>query len=237
MSSARIDEVADGIFRVHTALPPDIVPGGFSFNQYLVLDDDPLLFHTGSRSLFESVRAAIERVIPATRLRHIAFSHWEQDECGALNSFLAVAPDSAPVCSAVNSMINGDGMDRPARALRDGEVVSLGKHQLRWLATPHLPHGWESGLFYDETTKTLLCGDLFTQPGSGDAPLVESDILEPSEGLRKRLDYFSHGRDQHQQLERLAELSPTVLACMHGHAWAGDGASLLRELSSRLRAG
>ena len=234
MHTTRIDEIADGIYRIHTALPPEVVPGGFSFNQYLILDDEPLLFHTGSRSLFEGVRAAVERVTPVAALGHLAFSHWEQDECGALNALLAIAPHSVPLCSSVNAMINGDGMDRPARVLRDGEVLSLGKRRVRWLDTPHLPHGWESGLLFEETTGTLLCGDLFTQPGTADAPVVETDILEPSEALREQLDYFAHGAGECAALERLAALSPRVLGCMHGHAFAGDGGALLRELAHRL---
>ena len=231
-ASTRIDEIADGMYRIHTPVPPELAPGGFSFNQYLVLDDQPLLFHTGSRRLFSPVAEAISRVTPLAGLRYIAFSHWEQDECGGLNNLLAAAPRSEPVCSQVNAMINSDGMDRPPRALADGEVLVLGRHRLRWLDTPHLPHGWESGLMFEETTATLLCGDLFTQPGTGDEPLVDTDILEPSEALRRGgLDYFAHGRDLPDQLERLAALGPRVLACMHGHAWTGDGAALLRALA------
>jgi flavorubredoxin len=234
--STRIDEIADGIHRIHTSVPPGVLPGGFSFNQYLIAGDEPFLFHTGSRRLFPAVRDAIARVMPPSRLRHVSFSHWEQDECGALDAFLALAPEAAPLCSSINAMINVDGMDRAPRVLQDGEVLAIGRHRIRWIDTPHLPHGWESGLVFEETTRTLLCGDLFTQPGEGDEPLVERDILGPSEALRAQgLDYFSHSRELPRQLERLAALGPRVLACMHGHAWSGDGAALLRELGRTLR--
>ncbi|HEX4597505.1 MAG TPA: MBL fold metallo-hydrolase [Burkholderiaceae bacterium] len=227
-----IDEVADGIFRIHTPVSPTVTPGGFSYNQYLVLDDEPLLFHTGMRRSFDEVASAIARVVPLARLRHLAFSHWEQDECGALDGFLARAPHAVPICSRINVMINRDGISRTPRAMEDGEPLVLGKHRVRWFETPHLPHGWESGLLLEETTGTFFCGDLFSQPGTCDKPLVESDIFGPSEALRAKLDYFAHGRDQRAQIERLAASSPQVLACMHGHAWAGDGAALLRELAA-----
>lgn len=234
-STTRVDEIADGIHRIHTAVFPPGLPGGFSFNQYLIADDEPLLFHTGSRAMFGLVREAIGRVVPVDRLKHVSFSHWEQDECGALNELLALAPRAAPLCSGINAMINGDGMDRAPRVARDGEVIELGRHRVRWIDTPHLPHGWESGLLFEETTRTLFCGDLFTQPGEGDAAVVESDILGPSEALRSGgLDYFAHGRDVPAQIERLAKLGPRVMACMHGHAWSGDGAKLLRELGRLL---
>jgi flavorubredoxin len=230
-----IDAIGSGIYRIHTIVSPPSLPGGFSFNQYLVVDDEPLLFHTGSRLLFPHVKEALARVLPPSKLRYVAFSHWEQDECGALNSFLEVAPSAVPLCSAINAMVNGDGMDRPPRVMADGELLALGKHRVRWFDTPHVPHGWESGLLFEETEQTLFCGDLFTQPGSCEAPIVESDILGPSEELRRGLDYFAHGRDLSQQLERLAASGPRVLACMHGHAWRGDGAKLLRTLAQTLR--
>jgi len=233
-SATRVDEIADGIHRIHTSVPIEGMPDGFSFNQYLIAGDEPLLFHTGPRSLFPAVRDALSRVIPPASLRYVSFSHWEQDECGSLNAFLAIAPRAVPLCSGVNAMINGDGMDRAPRTARDGEVLSIGKHRVRWIDTPHLPHGWESGLLFEETTRTLLCGDLFTQPGAGDEPLVESDILAPSEAMRAGLDYYSHGPDSIRKIEVLAACEPRVLACMHGHAWTGDGSALLRGLGRAL---
>jgi flavorubredoxin len=232
----RIDEIAPHIYRIGTPVP---LPDGsaFNFNQYLVLDDEPLLFHTGLRGLFAGVSAAIERVMPVRRLRYCAFSHFEADECGALNQFLAAAPDAVPVCSQIGAMVSvNDIADRAPRALADGEALETGSHRLVWIDVPHLPHGWDSGLIMDASTQTLFCGDLFTQGGRGEVPVTEADILGPSEAFRAPLDYFSHGPDTSAHLERLARLEPTTLACMHGSAWRGNGAALLRELATRVAA-
>jgi flavorubredoxin len=232
-SGTRIDEIAEGIYRIST--PVTVVPGGFSFNQYLIVDEEPLLFHTGLRKTFPLVREAIAAVMPVERLRHVSFSHYEADECGALNDFLGVAPEAAPLCGSIAAMVSiGDVADRAPRALEDGELVSLGIHKLRWLATPHLPHAWECGFLMEETTRTLLCGDLFTQGGATHPAVTEADILEPSEAFRGQLDYFSHTKDARAMIERLAALAPQTLACMHGPAWRGNGAGLLRALGSRL---
>jgi flavorubredoxin len=234
-SGTGIDEIADGIYRIST--PVSVVPGGFSFNQYLILDEEPLLFHTGLRHTFPVVVEAIAAVMPVQRLRHISFSHYEADECGALNEFLAAAPNAAPLCGKIGALVSiGDMADRAPRALEDGELVSLGAHKVRWLATPHLPHGWECGYLMEETTRTLLCGDLFTQGGAEHAAVTESDILEPSEGFRAHMDYYSHTKNAGPMIERLAGLQPTTLACMHGAAWRGDGGALLRALGTRLQA-
>jgi flavorubredoxin len=232
-SGTSIDEIAEGIFRIST--PVAAVPGGFTFNQYLVVDDRPLLFHTGLRRLFSLVRQAVDAVMPVERLRYVSFSHYEADECGALNDFLAVAPQAVPLCGKLAAMVSiGDMADRPPQALEDGEAVSLGSHTVRWFATPHLPHAWECGHLMEESTRTLFCGDLFTQPGASHPPLTESDILEPSEAFRHQLDYYAHSRDGGPMLERLAATGPTTLACMHGSSWRGDGGGLLRELERRL---
>ena len=173
-SGTHIHEVAHGLFRIST--PVQIPGGGFTFNQFLIIDQDPLLYHTGPRKLFPLVKEAVETVIPATKLRYIAFSHFEADECGSLNEWLAVAPESVPLCGAIAAMVSVDDVaDRPARALQDGEVVSLGKHSVKWLETPHLPHAWECGHLMEQSTRTLLCGDLFTQPGDSLPPVTESD--------------------------------------------------------------
>jgi flavorubredoxin len=232
-SGTRIDEVAAGLYRIST--PVSALPGGFTFNQYLIDDEAPLLFHTGPRQLFPLVREAVASVMPVERLRHVGFSHTEADECGSMNEWLAVAPQAAPLCGAIAKMVSTDDMsDRPARALADGEELSLGSRSVRWLDAPHLPHGWDCGFLFDVKTRTLLCGDLFTQPGADHEPLTEGDILGPSEAMREQLDYFSHGRDTARLLDKLATTEPTTLACMHGAAWSGDGASLLRELGRRL---
>lgn len=233
-SGTTIDEIANGIYRISTPVPPSVVPGGFSFNQYVIMDDHPMLFHTGPKSMFPLVREAIARVTPVENLRYIGFSHYEQDECGSLNLFLAAASEAQPVCSKVNAMINGDGMDRPATALADGEVLSLGKRSIRWFDTPHLPHAWECGYILENTTKTLFCGDLFTQGGHSNPPITESDILGPSEAFRKMMDYFSHTKNVKQLIEHLAMTQPTILACMHGSAWKGDGHKLLHALGESL---
>ncbi len=234
-SATRIDEIAEGIFRIHTPIPPSTIPGGFSFNQYLLLDDEPLLFHTGLRKLFPLVREAVASVIAPERLRHVAFSHYEADECGALNEWLATAPEASPLCGRIAAMVSvNDVADRPARPLNDGEEVRLGRHVVRWLDTPHLPHAWECGFLFESTTKTLLCGDLFTQGGADHKPITEADILGPSEAMRRELDYFSHTRHARVLLEKLAGTGPSTLACMHGSAWKGDGAALLSALADEL---
>ncbi|MBM4439550.1 MAG: MBL fold metallo-hydrolase [Candidatus Rokubacteria bacterium] len=234
-TTTRVDEIGDRIYRISTPVPT--VPGGFSFNRYLVVDDAPLLFHTGPRGMGPLTREAIAAVVPVARLRFVAFSHWENDESGALNELLAVAPEAVPVCSRVNAMVNGDACDRAPRALADGETLSLGSRSVRWIDAPHVPHAWECGYLFEPASRTFFCGDLFTQPGLGETPLTEGDILGPSEKLRGSLDYYAHARDTRAQLERLAkELPATTLACMHGSAWRGDGAALLRALAERVTA-
>jgi flavorubredoxin len=232
-----IDEIADGIYRVHTPLQ---LPDGnaFSFNQYLVLDDEPLLFHTGPRALFALVSQAVCAVMPLQRLRWVGLSHYEADECGSMNEFLAAAPQAQPVCSRIAAMVSvSDMADRAPRALADGETLVTGRHALQWLDTPHVPHGWDCGLMMDSSTGTFLCGDLFTQPGHGEAPLTRSDILGPSEAFRQPMDYYAHAPQTQATLLRLAALKPGTLACMHGHAWQGDGGALLRHLAESVGSG
>jgi flavorubredoxin len=233
-SGTNVHEIAEGIYRINT---PVQIPGagGFSFNQILIDDEEPLLFHTGPRKMFPLVREAVTHLMPLKRLRHIAFSHVEADECGALNEWLAAAPNAAPLCGRVAALVSiSDMADRPPRALADDEVLSLGKGRVRWLDTPHLPHGWECGYLFEERSKTLLCGDLFTQGGAETPALTEGDILGPSEEFRHAMDYFSHSKNAPQLIERLAALAPKTLACMHGSAWRGDGAALLRALGASL---
>lgn len=232
-SGSNVHEVADGIYRIST--PVAIPGGGFSFNQYLIVDDEPLLFHTGPRRMFPLVLEAVASVLPPQRLRHIAFSHVEADECGSLNEWLAAAPQSAPLCGSIAALVSIEDLaDRPPRALADGELVSLGQHSVRWLDAPHLPHAWECGFLMEERTGTLLCGDLFTQGGANNPAITEADILGPSEAFRLQMDYFSHTKNARRMLERLAATAPTTLACMHGSAWRGDGAGLLRALANAL---
>lgn len=234
-SGTNVNEIADGIYRINTPVLIEGGPGGFSFNQYLIVDDEPLLFHTGPRKMFPLVREAVASILPVDRLQHIAFSHVEADECGSLNEWLAAAPHSSPMCGSVAALVSiSDLADRPPRALADGETVSLGKHSVRWFDTPHLPHAWECGYLMEDSTRTLLCGDLFTQGGADLPPITESDILGPSEAFRREMDYFSHTKNTRAMLERLASTEPTTLACMHGSAWRGDGGKLLRALADAL---
>jgi flavorubredoxin len=232
-SGTRIDEVADGIYRICT--PMDVIPGGFTFNSYLIADDEPVLFHAGFRRLYSLTAEAIGKVMPVQRLRWIGGSHFEADEYGAMNEFLAAAPGAAPFSSEIGALTSiSDFTGRETRGLRDGEVFSIGGRRLRWLYTPHVPHGWDCGILFDESTETLLCGDLFTQPGSEAPPVTEQEVLTSSEAMRGMLDYYAHAHDTTAVLQRLAGLSPRLLACQHGSAYRGDCAALLRELAARL---
>lgn len=234
-SGTNVHEITDGIYRINT--PVEFESGlKFSFNQYLIADDEPLLFHTGPRKMFALVREAVASVLPVESLRYISFSHVEADECGSLNEWLDAAPQSVPLCGQIASMVSvSDIADRGPRTMSDGEVLSLGSHRVRWFDTPHLPHGWEAGLLKEESTGTLMCGDLFTQGGGAELPAItETDILGPSEAFRSKMDYFSHTINARDMLERLALTSPTTMACMHGSAWQGDGEILLRALANKL---
>ena len=234
-SGPSIHEIAPDIYRISIPVPPEMIPGGFSFNQYLIVDERPLLFHTGPKKMFAMICEQIGKVLPVSKLRYIAFSHVEADECGSLADFLAAAPGACPVCSQVAAMTSiRDLVDVEPLAMADGQTLDLGQHKLVWQSTPHLPHGWECGYFFDTTTKTLFCGDLLTQPGMGEQPLVSDDILTLSEAFRHEMDYFSHTRDAPALIEKLAQLRPERLACMHGSAWSGDGAGLLRKLGRAL---
>lgn len=229
LSGTRIDEVANGIYRINT--PMDVIPGGFSFNSYLVLDDEPTLFHTGYRKLFPLTQEAISKVMPIEKLRWIGGSHFEGDEFGALNDLLTVAPNATPFGSEVGVLTNiSDYAVRDPRGLADGEEFSIGNRKLQWIYTPHIPHGWDCGVLFDASTQTLLCGDLFTQPGANLPPVTESEILTASESMRGMMDYFAHSTGTATSFQRLAALRPAMLACQHGSAYRGDGAALLHEL-------
>jgi len=235
-SGTNVHEVADGIYRINT---PVEIPGagGFSFNQYLIRDEQPLLFHTGPRKMFPLVKEAVSSIMPVDQLRYVSFPHVEADECGSLNEWLAAAPQAVPLCGTVAAMVSiSDLADREPRPMADGETLSLGSHTVRWHDAPHLPHAWECGFLGEEKTSTLFCGDLFTQGGADLPPVTEADILGPSEAFRKAMDYFSHTKNARKLLEKLAATNPGTLACMHGSAWTGDGAGLLRALADALKA-
>jgi flavorubredoxin len=235
-TGTNIEEIAQGLFRVSTPVPPDVIPGGFTFNQFLLVDEEPLLFHTGPRKFFPLTLAAVRHVLPPESLRWIAFSHFEADECGALNEWLAVAPHAEPLCSQLAAMVSvSDIADRPPRGLADGEAVRLGRRTVRWVDAPHVPHTMECGYLFDETDGTLLCGDLFSQPGNNVPPLTESvaAIWQPSEGMRQAFPY-APVRNASDILERFARLEPRLLACMHGSSFLGEGRVLLRKLRDAL---
>jgi flavorubredoxin len=225
-----VDEIAPDVFRLSTFVP-EIGPTGFTFNQFLIRDDQPFLFHTGTRQLFPLVSEAIGRVLPVESLRWISFGHVEADECGAMNQFLAAAPEAQVVHGELACMVSlNDLADRPPRPMTDDEVLETGRHRMRFLATPHVPHNWESGLWFDETTNTLLAGDLFTSLGDGPALVTES-IVDAALTGEEVFHATSIGAATVPTLRRLADLGPTTLAIMHGSSYSGDGAGQLLELA------
>ena len=231
----RVDEIAPRIYRLST-LVSEIGPTGFTFNQFLVDDEEPLLFHTGHRSMFPSICEAIERILPVHTLRWITFGHVESDECGAMNEFLAVAPNAQVAHGALGCMVSvGEMADRPPRAMADGEVLELGTTRLRHIDTPHVPHGWEARVLFEETTKTLLCGDLFTHLGDGPA-LTEDDIVGPAMDAEGLFRYSSLAPDATSVMKTLGDLGPQTLALMHGSSFRGDGKKALYELAGAYEA-
>ena len=228
----KIDEITSGIFRFSTAVPEIAPPSGFTFNQFLVLGDAPLLFHTGPRRMFPLVRAAVARFMPLERLRWITFGHYEADECGAMNEWLAVAPQAEVAHGQTACLVSlNDMADRAPRILQDGETIELGNgKRVRYLDTPHIPHGWEAGVLYEESTGTLLCGDLFTQVGDGPA-LTERDIVGPAIAAEDMFRYSSLNPAMGTTIRGLAQLAPRTLALMHGPSFAGDCAAALGALA------
>jgi len=232
-----VTEIAADIYRIST-FAPDF---GIQFNQFLVKDDEPFLMHTGFRKMFAATRDGVARVLDPARLRWIGFSHFEADECGALNEWLATAPRAQAVSTVVGVTVSlNDFAARPPRALADDEVLQTGRHRLRFLATPHVPHGWDAGLFFDETARTLLCSDLFFQPGDP-PPLTQADLVGPardaivagkSSPLAKDMPYTPY---TDATLQRLADLQPLTLAAMHGSSFSGDGTGALRGLAGVIR--
>jgi len=233
-AGTNVHEIAAGVYRIST--PVTAIPGGFTFNQILLVDDEPLLFHTGLKRMFPLVKEAVAHVLgDVAKLRYVGFSHFESDECGALNEWLAVAPASQAVCSTIAAMVSvQDFADREPRALADGEELSLGTKRVRWLDAPHLPHNWECGFLFESSTRTLLCGDLFTQGGTDNPPITERDILGPSEALRKNMGGVAIEAGARRLLTKLASTEPTTLATMHGSSFRGDGGALLLELAREL---
>jgi len=232
----RIDEIAPDIFRLSTWIPDVAPPAGFTFNQFLIRAEQPMLFHTGMRQLFPLVSAAVARVVPLTDLRWISFAHVEADECGAMNAFLAAAPDAQVVHGPLACMVSlQDLADRPPHALEIGVqgtgTLDLGSKRMRFLPTPHVPHNWESGLWFEETTRTLFAGDLFTALGDGPA-VIGDDIVDAAVVAEDVFHSTSMGPDLVPTLGRLADLEPSTLALMHGSSYRGDGAGQLRRLAA-----
>lgn len=208
-------EIAERIYRISTCVP-DAAPGGFTFNQFLVDADEPLLFHTGPRRMFPLVSAAVARIVPLARLRWVAFGHVESDECGAMNEFLAAAPRSEVAHGALGCMVSLDDLcDRPPRKLPDGEVIDLGGRRVRHIDTPHVPHNWEARVLFEETTGTLFCGDLFTHAGDGPA-VTEGDIVGPALAAEEFFHATALSPVTARTIRGLAALEPRTLALMHG---------------------
>jgi flavorubredoxin len=227
----RIDEIADGIYRLSTYVPDIAPPAGFTFNQFLILGDEPLMFHTGLRRMFALNREALSRLMPPDRLRWIAFGHFEADECGAMNEWLAIAPQAQPAHGRTGCMVSlNDFADRAPRVLADGEVIELGGKRVRFIDTPHIPHGWDAGVLFEESTQTLLCGDLFTQLGEGPA-LTHGDVVGPAVAAEDLFKASSLCPTMGSTIRGLAKLAPRTLALMHGPSFRGDGAAALHALA------
>ena len=228
--TARIDEIADGIFRVSVFVPEIAPPKGFAFNSFLVLDDEPLLFHAGQRRMFPAFSAAVASLMPVEKLRWISFGHIEADESGAMNLWLEAAPDAEVVHGRTACDISlNDLADRPPRAVADGELITSGRRRIRYLDTPHVPHAWESGLIFEETTRTLFCGDLFTQLGA--QATTTDDIVAAAIIAEDTFHSTSIGPATAPTMRRLAGLKPDALALMHGPTYFGDGAAALNRLA------
>jgi flavorubredoxin len=232
-----VTEIAPDVYRISNYFPEI----DLQFNQFLVKDDEPLLFHTGMKAIFPQVRDEVANIIDPSSIRWIGFSHFEADECGSLNEWLQTAPAAQAVCSMVGAMVSiNDFAIRPARGMEDGEVVSTGKYRFRFLQTPHVPHCWEAGLLFEETNGTLLSSDLFHQNGEVE-PWTESDVIER---VRKTLvdyqasplaNYMPYTKHTDGILQKLAELKPRTIAPMHGSSFAGDGERALRDLAVVMR--
>ena len=234
---ATATEIAPDVYRISIFAPG----ANLQFNHFLVKDDEPLLFHTGLRGMHAEIREAVSKLIPLSDLRHISFSHFESDECGSLNEWLAVTPQADVICSQVGALVCvNDFIGRESRALADGETFSTGKRRFRYCRTPHLPHGWDAGVLFEETQRTLFCSDLFHQNGDVE-PLTSSDIVGRSQQAMKEYqtgilaEYVPYTPHTAQNLKKLADLKPKTLAIMHGSSFTGDCARALDDLNVVLR--
>ncbi len=230
---ATVTEIAPDTYRISVFVPEF----NLQFNHFLVKDDEPLLFHTGYRGHFSEVREGVASVMDPSRIRWISFSHFESDECGALNEWLEIAPDAQPACSDLGAAVSvNDFSIRPPKGMADGEVLSTGKRRFRLCRTPHLPHGWDAAVLFEETSKTLLCSDLFHQVGKVE-PLTESDVVGRSRDAMREYqggilaDYAPYTHYTDKTFQKLAALKPSTLAIMHGSSFTGDGERALRDLA------
>lgn len=227
----KISEIADGIYRLSTFVPDIAPPAGFTFNQFVVMGEQPLMFHTGLRKMFGLNLEALRRLMSPEKLRWIAYGHYESDECGAMNEWLAVAPQAQAAHGHTGCMVSlNDMADRPPRMLADGEVIDLGGKRVRYIDTPHTPHGWDAGVLFEETTRTLLCGDLFTQLGN-DRATTDRDIVGPAIAAENLFNYSSLNPGMGATIRGLSRLDVRTLALMHGPSYTGDGAPALRALA------
>lgn len=232
-----VEEIAPDLYRISTYIPDF----NLQFNQFLVKDEEPLLFHTGMRGLFPVVREEVAKIIDPATIRWVGFSHFESDECGALNDWLAIAPHAAPVCSLVGAMVSvNDFSIRPARGMNDGEQLKTGKYSFRFLQTPHVPHCWEAGMMFEETSKTLLCSDLFTHSGDVES-LTSSDIVGRFKedliiGEQSPLAHaYPYSAKTDEQLKKIAALEPQTLAVMHGSSFSGNCKQAIDDLAAAMR--
>ena len=232
----QIHEVADQVYRLST-LVPEAAPGGFTFNQYLLTGDEPLLFHTGARQLFPPVRDAVAKVVGVDQLRWISFGHVESDECGSMNQWLEAAPQSNVLFNGLGCMVSlNDLCDRPPVAADPGSPQDIGGHVVRSISTPHVPHGWEAQVLFDDTTRTLFCGDLFTRVGASSALVHDADLIQPALDAEDLFGATALTPDTAPTLRRLADLEPRTLALMHGPAYAGECRQALLDLADAYEA-
>ena len=233
----KVAEIAAGVYRLSTWVAQVAPPHGFTFNQFLIDADEPMLFHCGQRQLFPLVSEAAGRVMPLDRLQWISFGHVEADECGSMNQWLAAAPRAQVVHGQLGCEVSlQDLADRPPRPLAQGETLDLGGKRMRWISTPHVPHGWEAGAFYEETGETLFCGDLLSHVGDGPA-LTTSDVAGPAIVAEQAFGAMTMAPATAAILETLAALAPARLAIMHGSSFEGDGSEALRALAAFCSAG
>jgi len=229
----RTDEIGDRIYRISTFLPQAAEGAGFTFNEFLIDAEEPLLFHCGHRKMFPVISSAVSKFVSVDRLRWLAFGHFEADECGSMNEWLAAAPKAELMHGALGCRLSiSDMADRPPRVLANGEIIDIGGRKVRYIDTPHVPHGWDAGVLFEETTQTLFCGDLFARLGDGPA-LTQSDIVEPAMQAEDFFALTSLGPTTASSIRGLASLRPKTLALMHGSSFSGDTVAAINALADR----